>query len=1090
MLLRLFVATLTLLSLALSQTSTGTLTGTITDSTGARLPNVNLKLTSEATAVALTAVSNTNGEYTFPLLPSGRYTLSAESKGFQSLAQKGITIELARVSRLDFVLTLGTVAESIDVSSSAPLLDTDSSTAGQFIENKTIADMPLNGRRVGELLGLSGNAIMVTGDVIRPRVSLAGGRADQQQWMLDGVNASNIALENPQALFNPPVESVQEIRIQSNTYSAEFGNSSGGVILTTTKSGTNKLKGSAYEYFRNEKLDARNFFAASRPPLRWNVFGFTLGGPIVIPRLYNGKNKTFFFTSLEWQRQRIGAVRNQTVPTALERAGDFSQTRTAANNLLPIYDPNTSPRQLFPQNIIPPSRLDPIGLRLATFYPNPNATPINPSGAQNFRANATSALNITTSTSKVDHVFSEKDRVNVRFVLHDFPTFVTPIYPEAAADGTASTSLRRAYSTLVNHIHNFTPTTINDFRFNWQPRFFRQLSPGLDEGWPSRIGLRGVSDRAFPRVNPAGYASLGNATQERIQTPIYDLHMVNAVTTLKGKHAFKYGGEVRWGRNVDVFNPAISGNFTFGVNPTALIGTANTGNGLASLLLGFPTAASTQSTQPLDRTSWYLAGFFHDDWKLTNNFTLNIGLRWETHTPRLDANNRQNGFSYEQINPVSGTPGVVTFAGLNGQGRTVYNGDYNNWAPRIGFAWKPFGSTRTVVRSAYGIFYGPPVPGSNTNSAGFEVAVDVSTPDNGITAPFLLRNGFPANATQPALDASLGAVRVGQVARYNPTFIELDRRLGYSQQWNFIVQHQLPGQTLAEVGYIANVGRRLNGPNTSVNQVRPELMGAGNAQARRPFPQFGNVVSQSPFWGNSNYHSLNLKIEKRFSNGLNFLTNYTFSKFIDDVPSGFENGNVPGGIQNFYDRRAERSLSGNDVRNRLVTSGVYELPVGQGRKFLTSGPANWVLGGWNLGVIMTLQAGSPNSVTTQANTTNAFNPGAQRANQVGDPNLPSSDRSPTRWFNTAAFVQPAQFTFGNVSRAAFTGPSLQNFDMSLLKNFPFMERFNLQFRFESFNILNKANFEDPNTSLGSPGFGTLGAARAARSIQFGLRLSF
>ena len=305
-----------------------------------------------------------------------------------------------------------------------------------------------------------------------------------------------------------------------------------------------------------------------------------------------------------------------------------------------------------------------------------------------------------------------------------------------------------------------------------------------------------------------------------------------------------------------------------------------------------------------------------------------------------------------------------------------------------------------------------------------------------------------------------------------------------------VIQHQLAGQTLAEIGYIANVGHRLNGPSTSVNQVRPELMGAGNAQARRPFPQFGNVVSQTPFWGNSSYHSLNLKLEKRFSKGLNFLTNYTFSKFIDDVPSGFENGNVPGGIQDFYNRQAERSLSGNDVRHRLVTSGVYELPMGQGRKYLTKGPANWIAGGWNLGVIMTLQAGSPNSAITQANTTNAFNPGAQRANLVGNPNLPASERTPARWFNTGAFAQPALFTFGNVSRAAFTGPGVQNFDLSLLKNFPFQERLNLQFRFESFNILNKANFDDPNTTLGSPGFGTLAAARGARSIQFGLRLSF
>jgi len=456
----------------------------------------------------------------------------------------------------------------------------------------------------------------------------------------------------------------------------------------------------------------------------------------------------------------------------------------------------------------------------------------------------------------------------------------------------------------------------------------------------------------------------------------------------------------------------------------------------------------------------------------------------------VDANNRQNGFDLARVNPVSGTPGVITFAGRDGLGRTVWNGDYNNWAPRFGFAWKPGGSTRTVIRASYGIFYGPPLPGSNNMTAGFEIAGDFQSPDNGITPAFLLRNGFPAVPPPADLTPGFAAVRVGQPVRYAPQFIETNRQLGYSQQWNFTIQRELGWNTLFDIGYVANVGHKLNGPNTSINQVPPALMGAGGAQVRRPFPQFANVVSVSPMWGNSSYHSMNAKLEKRFSGGLNFLSNYTYSKFIDDVAAGFENGNVPGGIQNLYDRRAEKALSGNDVRHRFNTSSVYELPWGRGRRWMNGGASAFLLGGWNIGTLLTLQQGSPNGVSTQVNSTNSFNPGTQRANLLRNPTLPKNQRGVNRWFDTTALVAPQQFTFGNSGRALFEGPGLVNLDLSLLKNFRWGEGYNAQFRLESFNIANRANFDDPNTSLGSAGFGVIGAARSARSVQLGLRLEF
>jgi hypothetical protein len=1064
------------------QASTGSITGIVTDPSGARLSDVSIRLTQEETGVITPAATNPQGEYTFPLLNSGRYRLEMEKTGFQRFSRTDIVVELGRVVRLDVTMQLGQVAETVEVTGAAPLLESETSTVGQFIENKTIVDMPLNGRRVGQLLSLMGHAVFVTGDVIRPRVVVAGSRSDQQQWLLDGVNASNVALEVPQALFNPPVEAVQEIRVQQNAYAAEFGNSSAGVVQMTTRSGTNKLTGTLYEYFRNDKLDAREFFAASRPPLRWNVFGAAVGGPII-------KNRTFFFAHNEWQKQRLGVVRLFTVPTQAQRAGDFSQTTNAAGALTRIYDPfSGSPRMPFPDNRIPASRIDPVAANLVPLYPMPNRAPSNLAGANNFVRNATNALNLTTFTARVDHIIGDNDRFSYRMVVHNFPTYNTAAFDEPAADPNAQDVRRRAYSFALNEIHNFGPRALNDFRFNWQPRFFHPVTPGLDQGWPTRLGLRGVSDRAFPRINAAGFVSMGPATAERIQRPIHDTHIVDAVSIFRGSHSWRFGGEIRLSRNEEDLNDRISGVLGFNVQPTALPGTGNTGHSIASMLIGFPNSGVIRDPDILDRRAKYFALYLQDDWKITSGFTLNYGVRWETHTPRIDSRDRQNSFDRFKINPVSNTPGVVTFAGRDGLGRQVYNGDWNNFMPRFGFAWKPFGLTRTVLRGGYGVFFGPPLPGSNNTSLGFEVSGDFTTPDNGITPPFLLKDGFP-DTSRPELGPAFGAVRVGEPVRVAPEFIDQDRRIGYMQQWNFVVQHELGWQTVVELSYVGTVGRKLPGPNTSINQVPPELMGPGNAQIRRPFPQFGDVTLVTPMWGNSHYNGMNVKVEKRFSDGLNFLANYTFSKFIDDVPANQELGQAGGGIQNIYNRRAERALAGNDVRNRFVLSSVYELPWGKGRKYMGSGWIATAFGGWNIGAIVSLQNGSPNGFVTQNNTTNAFG-GAQRVNVLRDPTLPKSERTLARWFDTSALEAPAPFTFGNAPRTMLTGPGLANVDISLIKNFAIKERFGFQFRAEAFNAFNRVNLEDPGRVLGSPQFGVITATRESRSIQLGMKLTF
>ncbi|MPZ19064.1 MAG: hypothetical protein GEV06_14290 [Luteitalea sp.] len=1074
------------------QGSTGTITGVVTDPSHAHLPGVDVVATNVATGVSRSTVTNAQGEYTIPLLQPGEYQLTASLPSFRAFTRSGLVVELGRVIRLDMALELGEVTDSVEVRATTPLLESETSSVGQFIENETVINMPLNARRAGELISLMGNAITISKDVLRPRVAAAGGRGDQQQWMIDGVNASNIALEIPQALFNPPVEAVQEMRVQQNAYSAELGNSAGGVVTISTKSGTNEYRGGLYEFLRNDALDARNFFAADKAPLRWNVFGAAMGGPII-------RNRTFFFVHNEWQRQRIGVTNTLTVPTELQRSGDFSQTTDNAGALTAIYDPLTAHqdpedpsriiRDPFPNNVIPEDRFDPVGATLVEFYPLPNQAPTNPAGANNFVGNRTNALNLSTLTAKVDHTFSDTDRFAFRFILHDFPTNNTPVFSQAAADPFGVETDRRAYSFLFNHLHNFSPTLLNDLRVNYQPRRFQIHPLEPDGNWPAQLGLNGVNGSPFPRVNAAGFVALGNNNQGRVQAPITDTHIVNTFSWFRKSHALKLGGEIRLSRNQEALAQSISGNLTFQPQGTGLPGQANTGNAIASLLLGYVHRGRVAEFDILDRRANYFALFVQDDWKVTPTLTVNLGIRWEAHTPRVDANDRQNGFDPVATNPVSGTPGVVTFAGRDGLGRTVYDGDYNNIGPRIGLAWRPFGSRNAVIRSGYGIFYGPPLPGSNNTAAGFGIEGDLQTPDNGITAPFLLRDGFPASS-RLELGPGFGAVPVGEAPVFSPEFIDKDRRLGYSHMFNLSIQGEIGFSTMVELSYLGNLGRNVPGPSISINQVPPDNFGPGNRQALRPFPQFNDVTRVSPMDGTSSYHGMNIKVEKRFSHGLNFLANYTWSKFIDDVPAQFEAGSVGGGPQNLFDRASEKALSGNDVRHRLVWSSVYMLPFGKGRATLNEGIAASVLGGWDVGLIMTLQAGNPIGLVTQVNTTNGFTPGPQRVNVLRDPSLPTSERTVERYFDTEAVVAPPELTFGNAGRSLLTGPGLANFDVSLIKNHRWGQHYNVQFRIEAFNVFNHPNFNNPGRALGSPNFGVISSAGAPREVQLGLKVEF
>jgi hypothetical protein len=453
-----------------------------------------------------------------------------------------------------------------------------------------------------------------------------------------------------------------------------------------------------------------------------------------------------------------------------------------------------------------------------------------------------------------------------------------------------------------------------------------------------------------------------------------------------------------------------------------------------------------------------------------------------------------NGFDQNAINPVSGTPGVVKFMGLNGFRTQPYDGDWNNFGPRVGFAWKVLGSEKTALRGGVGVFYAHPFDAGVPNAValGFSTAVTLNSPDNGITAPFYLRNGVPGGSTRPTLNDSFGAVAVGQNTNTAPAFFETSRRSGYSEQFNLGIQRQLGGTLKIEASGIGNLSRKLPSSNLNIDQILPGILGpAHSTQKDRPFPQFSNLTAQLPSLGVSSYWAGVLRAEKRFSGGLNMIASYTYSKFLENCnDTGTTVGSDSGAYSNFYNRRADYGPSANDLRQRFSFSSVYELPFGPGKPWVSKGALARIVGGWGLGNVTVVQTGAPISVTTQTNNTNAFSAGAQRPDVLRNPNLPSDQRTVTRWFDTGAFVQPAIYTFGNSGRNIVRAPGLFTMDFSVMRNFHLGEKRQLQFRGEFFNALNHTNFSNPGNTFGSASFGTISAAGSARQIQVGMRLAF
>ncbi len=1073
-------------SMALAQSGNSTISGSIKDASEAVIAVARVKIVNVETGVQFDTFSNSAGLYRAGALVPGRYRIEADAVGFDHLTRGPLNLQVSQTLALDLTLQVGQQSATVNVLESAPVTESQSSNIAQAVNRQMLAGLPLPNRAASSLAALAPGVVMIdsgTGTAENyPVFSVAGGRARNQNFTLDGGNVSNaVGLTRPQQLTSLPVDAMQEFRVIANNYSAEFGHSTGGVITMSTRSGTGQFHGSLFESLQNNVFNARNFFAARRPPIRLNQYGASLGGPV-------RKEKTFFFATWERTGQLTSDTNISTVPTALNGGGDFSDLRSSAGKAVLIYDPATTAgtsRQPFPGNQVPLTRFDAVALAALSYYPSANRAP-GLTNANNFVGSSANRLNRDIVVARLDHQFRPTDLFTARYYINDSGTNNSGTYGVPASDPTGDLTDVRVQSLLGAHTHIFRPNLINELRVTYLRRKFLDSRPGFGEDLAGKIGLKGVSAAAFPAFTIPGYATLGNASAVyRLQTPILDRQILDALSWNRGKHAWKFGLEFRAGANDEIRDRGSAGNFTVSPLITDLPGVAGTGNALASFLLGEVSSASVQVSDKIPSRASYLAFYAQDDWRVTDRLTVNAGLRWEAELPRRVVGNKMNSFDPTAINPVSGTAGVVTFAGVNGVPARAFATDTNNFGPRLGLAWRIPGKRETVIRGGGGIFYGPTV--SNTigdvASLGFSTSASYIASLAELQSALRLRDGFPA-VSRPALTAAFGAVAPGQTPNTSVAFFNPKQVAPISYQYNLNVQREVASGLLVEAGYLANVSHHLTANDLSLNQVAPELMGAGSAQARRPFPQFSNVTWVNPSIGNSTYHGGFVRSEKRFGDNFWFLAHYTFSKFLDDVESANEYG-ITGSYMDAYNRKLDKGLSGSDVPHHLVLTLLYELPRLRGNRILKS-----TLGGWKLGLLETAESGAPFTVITTANTTNAFPAGSLRPNLLHDASLASDRRSIARWFDTSSFAAPAQFTFGNSPRSGLRGAPLATTDVTLEKSIWLKEKLKFDVRGEFYNILNHANFNVPGATFGAADFGFVTSARAGRTVQMAGRLSF
>ena len=1043
------------IALAGAQTHRASLRGSVGDDSRGRLAGVSVKLVHRATDETRDVTTDAEGNYVVSQLLPGSYRLEAQLPGYKKHVQE-IELAVNQDRRVDITLDVGALEEEVVIVTDSQPLRKESAALGTVIENRSVADLPLDGRNFYEL-GLlvpgavpaaEGSAGSVRGDFA---FSVNGAREDGNNFLLDGVY--NVDPKLNTFAVRPPVDAIREFEMSTSTYDATFGRNVGAQVNVVLKSGGNGFHGSFYEFFRNGALDARNYFAPSdqpKPRYRRNQFGFSLGGPL-------NRNRSFFFVDYEGTRIREGITRVTNVPTLLERQGDFSQSILPA----PI-DPFT--QQPFSGRRIPQFRLHPVGLAIAALYPVPNRdVPF-----QNFVSSPDLRDRNDHFDVRFDHAISEASNMIFRYSFGDrslFEPFTGPAF--ALVPGFGAAVPRRSQNLMISETHVFSPSFVNDARFA-----FSRVAIGVfpERGGASlnrEVGLPELSsnprDWGLSFITISGFSPLGDEFNNPQQSVTNTFQGLDTATYARGRHLMKFGFDFRVVQQ-NAFRDVQSRGFLTFSNFGQI-----TGNALADLLIGFPFltgGAQVDNAQHLRTRSFNF--FFNDSIRVTSRLTLSAGLRYEYNSPAVDAENRANLYD-------TATQSLVQ-VGTGTMPRGGYHPDRNNFAPRLGLAWTVGPEGNTVLRGGYGVYYDQsalaPSEALYFNVPFFDLSIFFSLPG----LPLTLSDPFPSFFPFALPDSALA--------------IQRDLRTPYMQHWNASIQQALGRRRVLEVAYVGSKGTKLLTAR-DINQPQPSTL----PFVLRPVPQFDDI-NLIEGRANSSYHSLQTRLQQRLDFGLSLLASYTWSKSIDDASNFFTSAGDPNFPQNSYNVAAERGRSNFDVRHRLSMSYVYDLPFGRGRRFLSD--AGWVsavLRDWQTSAIVTLQSGRPFTVALlpeiDRSNTGRSNLGFganDRPNLAGNPSL--TNRTPERWFNTGAFVFPAFGSFGNAGRNILDGPGYQNVNASLMKNTALSERFKLQLRAEVFNLFNRPNFNLPDNFLGAPTFGRITSAREPRRIQFGVKVLF
>ncbi|MCI0625758.1 MAG: carboxypeptidase regulatory-like domain-containing protein [Acidobacteria bacterium] len=1084
-----------------AQTVTATLVGAVRDASGGAIPQAAVTVRHIATNATRNASTNEQGNYTLTHLRPGVYQVEAEHRGFKRAIVENVELLVEQTARVDLVLPVGEVTESVEVTSAPLLVATDSSAVGQVIDQNQMVNLPLKGRGFYELALLApgttpkmpgsfvGNRRPTPGGLNAPAFSVGGGRETSNGYLIDGVDAQDPHYLSP-SIF-PSVDAIQEFKLQTSVYSAEFGRFA-AQINATTKSGTNDWHGSVYHFLRNDVLDAANFFdnftGVGKAPLRYNQFGATLGGPASVPKVYTGRDRTFFFVSYEGTRIRRGRTAQLSVPTAEQRNGDFSRLGFRGNR--PISDPSTTRpnpsgsgfiRDPFPNNLIPANRITPFARTLLSLYPQPVR---DVATGNNFFAGLSDVSDNNQILWRIDHRFDANHSLSFRHSFFDgLESSKSPI-----DQGGSSTDVR-THNIALSYIHIFTPATLYELRLGYNRPSYLILQDGAfgrDVG--VELGLKNLLTdpigRGVPNVSLTGFSTIGTDTNPTTQlSNVYQ--MVNHLTLVRGAHSLKLGADLRKTNYNDRSERFVRGSFSFTGAMTADPQTRNTtGVSLADLLLGLPLTAGGSNTSLAGNFNGFSHHFFvQDDWKFNSRVTLNLGLRYELNTRYTDVQNRLTAFDLDYPGGrllLSGTsqsfiPGRGRLDGP-ATPRGLIPTDRNNWTPRVGVAIRPFAHNRTAVRMGYGIFY--------SMIELQDLRTWVRNPPFGEVVELQADQNANANGPSALRVNELFPTRGTPASRPNVFGPTKDYPEPYYQQWNFTVQHELPGTTVVELGYLGSKGTRLvqrfnaNQATLDADPARPTPI-----LNRRPFPVFGNTVRIGDPGANSTYHAMIVRLERRLAQGLAFLSSYTWSKsldgasLIDDAPRDIRN------------RRLHKGRSQFDVRHRAVVSGTWELPIGPGKRYLPDSRF-WgqALGGWQVNSIVDLHTGFPFNVGVTGDVCNC-GAASQLAQQAGDPRS-GFDRQRERWFNTTAFAAPERGTLGNSGRNILDGPGRATVDFSLFRNIVSQDNKVLQFRAEFFNLFNRTNFGQPGSTVGTPSYGIIQSAGDPRQIQFALKFRF